>query len=264
MKKIKPVIGVTGPARGGTAAWLFTKLGVWMQGGRAVHITTKKGPDVSELDGLILGGGADVDPYHYGESRDETLNSGISEDNHRGFKKWLIRLSSFFLYPLIYLARKFFSVKSAPIDKQRDELELYYLERALELGLPVLGICRGAQLLNVKLGGTLFQDITGFYKEIPKVHSIFPRKQISLDGDSNLAEIMGTSEIRVNALHNQAIDKLASSLHVVAREQNGIIQAVESREFPFLVGVQWHPEYMPQISEQRQLFSALVQAAGDL
>lgn len=258
MNKTNPVIGVTGPERGGTAAWLFTRLGVWLQGGKAIHLTTSKRHNIEDLDGLILGGGADVDPQHYGQqySFEDTEFSKPT-----GFRQLFIRVFSFFLYPLLFLFRKILATRSRKVDKERDEMELHYLTKALELKMPVLGICRGAQLLNVKLGGTLHQDITGFYGEIPKVYSIFPKKGIEVQKGSLLADIMETSEITVNAMHHQAIDKLAPSLEIVAREESGIIQAVESPDFPFLVGVQWHPEYMPQIRAQRKIFKSLVEAA---
>ncbi|MDZ7691279.1 MAG: gamma-glutamyl-gamma-aminobutyrate hydrolase family protein [Balneolaceae bacterium] len=140
-------------------------------------------------------------------------------------------------------------------------MELYYLERAFDKQLPVLGICRGTQLINVKLGGSLYQDIGGFYGEIPQVYSILPKKKVKIDAESRLGKILNAADLSVNALHNQAISDLADPLKVVAREYNGIVQAVEFPKHPFLIGVQWHPEYMPQIKRQRQIFKALVQTA---
>lgn len=259
MSKTKPTIGVTRPERGGAAAWWFLKLGIWLQGGKAVRITTETGYTLDDLDGLILGGGADVDPEHYGQQREGSTQNTLSKP--RSIWQYLIRVLSLLLYPLIYIVRKVFATRSQTIDRERDDMELYILEKALEYRLPVLGICRGAQLINVKLGGTLHQDITGFYGEVPHVHSILPKKQIKVKPGSTLYEIFESSVITVNALHHQAIDKLAPSLDVVAREQSGIVQAVESPDYPFLIGVQWHPEYLPQIEAQRNIFRAFVKAA---
>lgn len=259
MKNTKPVIGVTGPERGGTAAWLFTRFGIWLQGGNPVHITTKKAYPVEKLDGLILGGGADVNPQQYGQQREEGIAPDISKK--RRLWQYVIQVVSFFLYPFIYLVRKLFAAGSHRIDKERDELELSYLREALERDIPVLGICRGAQLINVNLGGTLYQDIRGFYGEVPRVHSIFPKKNVKVERESKLGSMLNASEIMVNALHNQAINELAPTLKVVAREKTGIIQAIERPDDSFLIGVQWHPEYMPQIARQRNIFRVLVEAA---
>ncbi|MDR8390094.1 type 1 glutamine amidotransferase [Aliifodinibius sp. S!AR15-10] len=259
MQKTKPIIGVTGPARGGTAAWLFIKLGIWLQGGKAVRITTRKKYPADQLDGLILGGGADLNPQEYGQERADSQRDRGS--HKKGAWHRVIQAFSLVLYPLIFFVRKVFAANSSIIDKQRDALELNYLQKAFDRGIPVLGICRGAQLINVKLGGTLHQDITGFYGEIPKIYSIFPKKRVQVDPDSKLGQMLGAPNITVNALHNQAINKLASPLKVVAHEKTGIIQAVELPTLPFVVGVQWHPEYMPQIREQRAVFKSLVKAA---
>ncbi|MDX1636434.1 MAG: type 1 glutamine amidotransferase [Balneolaceae bacterium] len=260
MRSERPLIGVTGPGRGGTASWWFTRLAVWLQGGRAVRITPHSDPGlVDQLDGLVLGGGADVNPEYYGQQLNEQYDP--KPVTKKGIWNAVIRLFSLVLYPLIFLLRKSFAAQSHTVDHQRDELELHYLTRALDRRIPVLGICRGAQLINVKLGGTLYQDITGFYGEVPHVYSIFPKKRVQVDRDSKLGALLGETDITVNALHNQAVHELAEPLTVVAREESGVIQAIESGEYPFLVGVQWHPEYMPHIEGQRRIFRALVEEA---
>jgi len=261
MRNSKPNIGVTGPSRGGTAAWLFTRFAVWLQGGRAVRITPERPAADRELDGLILGGGADIDPKRYGrllhEER-ETVKSG-----RKGMLSWLNRIFSLFFYPFLFLARKLFAVPASSIDRARDDLEMRLLEEAIGRQMPVLGICRGAQLINVKLGGTLYQDITGLYGEIPQIYSVWPQKEVVIEPASRLAAIIKSSRIVVNALHRQAVETLGESLEAVAREENGIIQAVESTDYPYLIGVQWHPEYMPQIRSQRRIFGALVDQAAE-
>ncbi|MDX1617943.1 MAG: type 1 glutamine amidotransferase [Balneolaceae bacterium] len=262
MRNSRPKIGVTGPVRGGTAAWLFTRFAVWLQGGTAVRITPDRPLGDRRLDGLILGGGADIDPQQYGRylEREET---GGKSPGRSGVVKWLNRVFSLFFYPFLFLARKVFAVSEPSIDRSRDELELNLLEESMRRRLPVLGICRGAQLINVKLGGTLHQDIRGFYGEIPQIHTIWPRKEVRIDPKSRLGEILQSPRVVVNALHRQAVETLGDPLQAVAKEKNGIIQAVELPDYPYMIGVQWHPEYMPQIESQRKIFRALVKRAGD-
>ncbi len=99
--------------------------------------------------------------------------------------------------------------------------------------------------------------------EYPAIRSALPRRRVILEPGSRLHGILGSDHCRVNALHKQAIDRLGEDLRVVAREAGGMIQAIEGTGgLPWLIGVQWHPEYLPQRREQRALFSALVHAAG--
>jgi putative glutamine amidotransferase len=129
---------------------------------------------------------------------------------------------------------------------------------------PVLGICRGMQLMNVFFKGSLHQDISGFYGEQPQISSIFPKKRIKISEGSTLESILETDICNVNALHNQAIDKLGDSLKIVASElHTDIIQGVEHSDFPFVIGVQWHPEYLIQIARQRNIFKELVKCAKE-
>jgi putative glutamine amidotransferase len=166
-----------------------------------------------------------------------------------------------FFYPLIYFARKLASSKNAVLgDKERDALEYYLIEKALEKNLPILGICRGAQMINVFTGGTLFQDLSQFYSETPQYHSIFPRKNVRLSPHSRLAAICKTRRMKVNALHRQAIDRTGENMRVVAMESTGVVQAIEHIHRPFVIGVQWHPEFLPQHSVHQAVFIALVHA----
>lgn len=255
MSKRKPVIGITGPVRGGTSAWWFTALAVWMQGGRPIRIYPGKPRDEVKLDGLILGGGADINPKRYGA----LLEQGSSEKpSPRGLRGWIIRFVSILFYPLVFLLRNLFSTKNVKTDTARDELEFALLDRACSRGIPVLGICRGAQLINVKFGGTLHQDISGFYTEVPKPHTIWPRKTIEVHDNTLLGTITNTTRVLVNALHNQAVDRLGDDLRMAATESNGVVQAIEHTRYPYMLGVQWHPEYMPQVPLQRKIFDGLV------
>lgn len=256
MKTNKPTIGITGPDKGGTAAWWFTKYAVLLQGGKPVRITPSKPNSDVKLDGLILGGGADIGPERYGESFAENpFEMGPKPSSlYQGF----IKVLSFLFYPFLFLIRKLLSTKSSAVDPERDRLEFEILQRSINNTIPILGICRGSQLINVHFGGNLHQDIENFYSEVPRVHSIWPKKKVRIESDSKLGQIIGKDDIWVNALHNQAVDNKGSGLRVIAREETDLPQAIEHISYPFMLGVQWHPEYMPQIVHQRAIFSALV------
>jgi putative glutamine amidotransferase len=260
LHRSRPIIGVTGPDEGGGAAWAFTRLAIWRAGGHAVRITPKRPRTIDHLDGLILGGGADVDPCLYGQDPTPVLQTRRSPG-----ETWSLFLLGLLLFPLTWLARKLAGQSSAAhrgADPDRDKLELTLLDSAIGRGLPVLGICRGEQLINVYFGGTLHQDLTGFYAEDPEVRTILPRKRVDVAANSRLAKVVRRCGLdRVNALHRQAIDRLGRGLRVAARDRNGIVQAIEHADRPFVLGVQWHPEYLPQLPSQRALFDAFLRAA---
>jgi putative glutamine amidotransferase len=254
----RPRIGVTGPDDGGRAAWWFTRFALWRAGARSRRITPSRPVGGAEIDGLVLGGGADVAPRLYGmaaPSLTEVMEEGREEEGH-GFGRRLVSLLTLVLRRLS--ARK---AAVAAVDPARDELEVRLLEQTLADGKPVLGICRGAQLLNVHLGGTLHRDLASFYEETPQVRTVRPKKKIAIEPGSLLAEILRTDSCRVNSLHHQAVDRLAPSLRVVARETTGVVQAIEDPGRRFLLGVQWHPEYLPQSRRQRRVFGYLAAAA---
>jgi putative glutamine amidotransferase len=257
----RALILVTGPDRGGWPAWFFTKISVWLAGGRAKRMTPHRYARVKNcpFDGLILGGGADVDPARYG--------AGLLHDMqelHRGphpQERYVI-LSVFSL--LVYALRSIFSLPSHGgfLDKERDAMEWSLLDQAIRDGRPVLGICRGSQLINVYFRGTLHQDIRPFYTEYPQYRSIFPKKIVHVKRASQLFRILHRERCLVNALHNQSVAELADELEVAACEPNGIIQAIECKQKSRpVLGVQWHPEYLVQKTEQRLLFQWLVARA---
>lgn len=261
MSSKRPNIGVTGPDEGGRAAWWFTRFAVFIQGGRPIHIRPKDGIPDANIHGLIIGGGADISPSRYGSDEMKDL---FSEDQEvSGLRQFFIRLATVLFFPFIYLIRKLFSTRSAGMDKKRDELEFSILNEALEKGIPVLGICRGAQLINIHFGGTLHRDIANFYTEQPQVNTVWPKKKVRLNAESTLYQVLGHQHVWVNALHNQAVDVLGNDLEIVAREENDVVQAIEHRSRKFVVGVQWHPEYMPQIPPQRRIFKSLVEEARE-
>lgn len=264
----RPRIGVTGPDEGGGAAWWLTRLALWRAGALARRITPARPRQASELDGLVIGGGADVAPELYGrappsvaavireEGATDDARSSKEDEAHHGLGRRLVSAATLLLRRLS--ARK---VRRPGGDPGRDELETRLIEQAFAAGKPILGICRGAQLLNVHFGGTLHQELATFYEETPQVRTVRPKKRIEIAPGSRLAGILRTESCLVNALHRQAVDRPAESLRVVARETAGVVQAVEHPGRRFVLGVQWHPEYLPQVPRQRRIFSALVEAA---
>jgi putative glutamine amidotransferase len=160
------------------------------------------------------------------------------------------------------LRRNFSLSGPAVCDAARDAMELSLVRACLEKGKPVLGICRGAQMLNAALGGSLHQEIRELYTESPYIRSVFPRKRIQIVADSLLASILPRPVYWVNSLHHQAVHQVAPGLKVVAREDNELVQAIEFPGHPFVLGVQWHPEFLPQASTQQAIFRKLIQVAG--
>jgi putative glutamine amidotransferase len=139
----------------------------------------------------------------------------------------------------------------------RDALERELALQALEEERPVLGICRGAQLMNVALGGTLL-------RELPEpMRTLIPTKPITVAPDSQLADILGRSgRYRVNAINHHAVDRLGAGLRRSAVDATGVTQAIEHEAHPFFVGVQWHPEYIPYLARHLRLFEHLLRAVA--
>ena len=260
------VIGVTGPDHGGLAAWFASAIAIWCAGGRPRRITPARPAETSDLDALVIGGGADVSPELYGEPPDPAPEEAVT----RSSRHWTRRLATAVLFPIFFLVRKLLSLGrmfgsgyDIRGDTGRDELEARLIREADEKGLPMLGICRGAQLINVQRGGRLHRDLKDFYVETPQLTTVLPYKPITVETDSRLAGILRRNSCRVNSLHRQAISDTGNGIRVVAREDNGVVQAIEDPERPFLIGVQWHPEYLPQRPEQRRIFKRLVECAQD-
>lgn len=247
-----PVIGVTGPDRGGYAAWFMTQLALRRVGAKPVRITPSHPVDESLLDGLVIGGGSDVEPLHYGE---EPLEEILKQERSIRLLDWLVNI-------LLFVFRRLFMARDVQrYDPKRDELEKHMIQFALRNGLPLLGICRGSQLLNVVLGGNLHQQIQAFYGETPFVRSLLPRKRISIERDSRLSGVFHSHWGVINALHNQAIKDTGDRVRITARDLAGVVQAIEYEDEAFVVGVQWHPEYLPQLPQHQALFYQLVEVA---
>jgi putative glutamine amidotransferase len=183
------------------------------------------------LDGLFLAGGVDVDPASYGEPLHEATGR---------------------------------------TDADRDEVELTLARWALEDGMPVLGVCRGMQILNIVRGGSLLQD-TGIMRPGMK-HDYFPTEGFARDylahavapaAGSQVAMAFGESDFLVNSMHHQAIDRMGEGLCATAHAADGLVEALEVPGERFAVGVQWHPEVLiERDSGTRRLFEAFTRAAS--
>ena len=176
---------------------------------------------LERLDGLCLAGGPDLDPLAY----------GVAERHER----------------------------LGPTDVAVDAVELGLASAADERGMPVLGICRGAQALCVARGGTLRQHVEGHRQADPATE---PAHAVTVVVGSLLAGLCGDGMLDVNSFHHQATDRLGAGLRVVARAADGTIEAIEDAAHPFWLGVQWHAEAMVERPEQLALFSGLVAAAA--
>lgn len=222
----------------------------WVMGQRYVEVLRQVGavpwiipllpadPDTlreifTRLDGVFLTGGVDVDPARYGEPTQPFCGA---------------------------------------LDPDRDAVEIELLRFALAERLPVLAVCRGAQILNVTCGGTLYQDVA---TQVPAAlkHDFFPTPQnpsrhylahdITVTPGSRLQRIFGAGLVPVNSMHHQAIKDLAPGLMPNAYAPDGIIEGVEGTNGQFLIGVQWHPEELTDTQpEMRRLFAQFIDAAA--
>jgi len=184
---------------------------------------------LTRLDGILLSGGGDVRPGRYGGSEHPKVDF---------------------------------------VDDDRDRVELLLVEGGLELGIPIFGICRGLQVLNVALGGTLYEDLQDqmpraiqhdYIDEQPRDYLAHP---VHIEAGSRLANILGTNATQVNSLHHQGIRQLATSLTSIACSPDGLVEGVELPGYPFGLAVQWHPEWLQEQAPMRALFQAFVDASS--
>jgi putative glutamine amidotransferase len=231
-------------------AWWFTALALRRVGARAIHITPSSPVDPESLHGLVVGGGADVT---------EPLGSGTPTQAAppRSRMRWPRRVFDLFLSPLFLLFRVLLAKREHGLDPARDALELSLLAPAETRDLPVLGICRGAQLMNLAAGGTLMHDLGALYEERPQLYTVLPRREVEIDERSRLREVVGRSRMLVNSLHMHAVKQPGENIRVVAKEPSGVPQAIEHDVRRFWLGVQWHPEYLPQQAPHQNIFRAL-------
>jgi putative glutamine amidotransferase len=184
------------------------------------------------LDGVLIPGGVDLDPSNYGET------------------------------PLPTCGR---------LDPARDRVELRFARWAIAEGKPLFGLCRGLQIVNVALGGTLYQDIAAQRSDAIK-HDYFPTAGYSRDhlahsvtvsSGSRLDALVGSAPLRVNSMHHQAVKDLAPGLAPTAVAPDGLIEALEATDQSFVLGVQWHPESLTERDPRmHRLVAGFVEAAS--
>ena len=201
-------------------------------GGAPLLLPPLAGAEVIErylrlVDGVILSGGSDLDASLFGE--EPLLGTGR-------------------VYP------------------ERDCFELALAGRALELDLPLLGICRGVQVLNIAAGGDIYQDIrsqvAGVLEHSQKAPRDYPWHGVELAAASILGSICGCEGMRVNSFHHQAVRTVAPGFKVAARAKDGVIEAIEGVEAKFALGVQWHPEAMGKDGAGEEIFAAFIAATA--
>lgn len=260
----RPIVAVTGPDHGGTLAWVATSARLRKAGADPVRIRPSEPQYGLEYDALVLGGGADIDPRRYGGRSSEAPSTQLwdierREVHDRDWRHLFRRLS-------IKPFKRTLAVGARPVDPERDKVEVAHLRRALERDIPVLGICRGAQLLNIVHGGTLHQDLRASELNPTSRYGIRAKDPVTVVPDSRLAKVLGRTRIVVNSLHNQSVDRLGEGLEIVARDRDGVVEGIEAPGAAYVIGVQWHPEYLPTRSEARRLFERLVEDArnGDV
>ena len=187
---------------------------------------------LDHLDGVIITGGGDIDPIRYGQD----------------------------VHP-----------KTDGIDPERDAFELAVMTSALTRDLPILGICRGLQMFNVALGGTLVQDVGDLLPHATEHrqqslhihHEETFQTAVLAAGDHPLRSLVAGETLEVNSFHHQGIDTLADALEVMATTEDGLIEAVYVPEATHAMAVQWHPEMLaPHQHEAAAIFQSLVQAAA--
>ena len=193
---------------------------LWRCGLRARYVTPASPVIPTNISGVVIGGGNDVEPQHYGLTGDA----------------------------------------GATYDPKRDELELEIFKSAYDRQLPVLGICRGAQLMNIGRGGNLHQDLRPLRQNTPNKNTIFRIKEAVIEPGSKLRAIVGGSPILINSLHNQAIHEIGAPFRLAATDLDGFVQAIENPQHEFMIGVQWHPEYLPYARQQMKLFVTFARA----
>jgi putative glutamine amidotransferase len=228
-----PLIGVTthGVDRRGDVRLPATYVAAVRRAGGAPVLLPSGGDDalavLPRLDGLVLTGGSDVDPAHFGQEA----------------------------HPEVY-----------GIDPDRDRSDLAFVHAARSAGLPMLAICRGMQVVNVALGGTLHQHVPDVVDGSVSHRADPPGAllhDVTVDASSQLAEVMGALTVRGMSWHHQAVDELGKGLRPVAHAPDGIVEAVAMDDHPWCLVVQWHPELSAHSdATQQRLFDGLVAAAS--
>ncbi|MBZ2168355.1 MULTISPECIES: gamma-glutamyl-gamma-aminobutyrate hydrolase family protein [Marinobacter] len=196
-------------------------MGLRLYGAHTHYIRPGSHTNVELLDGLVLSGGTHVHPERYGQKPEV----------------------------------------SARYDQRRDATDYRLLEQAERTGIPVLGICRGAQFINVFHGGSLCQNVTPIRVHTRHRPLLLPMQTVRLVKDSRLAKAMQGLTIGANRIHSQAIKRLGQNLRVVAVDNDLFVQAIENQSGQWMLGLQWHPEYLLYHGGHRQIFRQFVHAA---
>ena len=217
---VAPVIGITGPRSGARGPISCIALAISLAGGRPVRLRPGDPVSHGRFQAVVISGGHDVDPVLYADE------------------------------PQV----------QPRYDQERDAFESEVICNALVFGQPLLGICRGAQLLNVMRGGSLIQDLNPYRQKTSRRRTLLPLKTVAISSTSLLRYRLDTEVCRVNSLHNQAIDRVGQGMQVNCRDLDGIVQGIEDPDQPYLLGVQWHPEFLLYQARQRRLFDQLVSA----
>lgn len=226
---LRPVIGITGNYDGEEN--IYRVRGYYVESLASAGATPLILPPTADEEvingylqicqGLLFSGGGDVDPLYWGEM----ALTGLGQIN-----------------PL------------------RDTFELELARQALRADIPILGICRGCQVLNVAAGGSIIQDIDSRLMHDQNAPRDYPIHAIVIEKGSLLHQVVNSREIRVNSFHHQAVRNLGQGLKASAWAPDGIIEAIESPEHRWVLGVQWHPESMTD-EFSRRIFAALVKAS---
>lgn len=221
-KKIKPRVAITHSDKQPFIQLFSIRCAVFFAGGIPISVSPDKAVKPGEFDALIIYGGVDICPKRYGNA---------PKSNYQ-------------------------------YDDARDLMEFEFLDYAYKNELPVLGICRGAQLINVFHGGDLHLDVVKAYEKAKYPSTllgyIFFRKKIKIEKGSLLNKITHQEVVKVNSIHKQSINKLGKTLEVTAIEENGVVQSVENKLKAFYMGVQFHPEFMIHRKKFRNIFNTLI------
>lgn len=236
-----PIIGITanktlqGNSLVRTAlnnSYIYAVLGA---GGIPVIIPSGVTPDqfdklLGAVDGVLFTGGVDINPANYGVP----MHAQVTE-----------------------------------VDLARDKMEIAMVDWVVKHNKPFMGICRGSQMINISLGGTLY---THLYDQLPDAlfHTCYPDLPRSLlahtiqtKAGSKLRQILGDGDIWVNSLHHQGLRKIGKNLQATAHASDGLVEGIELPDHPFGIAVQWHPEELQDAEPMRNLFHALIKASSN-
>ncbi|MGM0429416.1 MAG: gamma-glutamyl-gamma-aminobutyrate hydrolase family protein [Pseudomonadota bacterium] len=214
----RPRVVVTGTARRWSPSWWCTWLILKCLGASPLRSSVRHRCEPDNIDAVIIGGGDDISPSQYNQPPE----------------------------------------RDGEYDPDRDELEIAWIRWALENKKPLLGICRGSQLINVVLGGELDQNIKKLRQLTYNRPGLLPTKQVFIEPKSQLAKVCKKRKLRVNSLHSQIVKKTGVGMLAVGWDLDGFLQASEGQNEQTIIGVQWHPEYLFYVPSQIRIFRWLI------